>query len=312
MSPRLSTKHLQVLAAFRRSGNLSKIAEALKLTPSAVSRRIDEAEARLGCSLFGKSSNRVRLTPAGEYLLPEAERILADLERAEAVAARLSSDVRHVVRLGMCKYRAFDWLPAFAAGLPGILPGVRLELMADAEHGGLEALAGGTVDVVLTPFMESHPGTTRVALFEDELVALVAPSHRLARRRVLDPAEIEPEDFYTYDLAVAPGFEYLEFLRPANARPRRYVIVDTPEAAAGAARGGQGLTMLSRWAFASDIAARRLVALRLGPAGVGITWAAALRAAEGKQSIVHRLALQLGAFLRRPRSRGKPRGGDPH
>ena len=45
MTQRLSIKHLQVLAAFRRTGRLSKIAEFLKLTPSAVSRRIDEAEA---------------------------------------------------------------------------------------------------------------------------------------------------------------------------------------------------------------------------------------------------------------------------
>ena len=41
MTQRLSIKHLQVLAAFRRTGSLSKIAEYLKLTPSAVSRRID-------------------------------------------------------------------------------------------------------------------------------------------------------------------------------------------------------------------------------------------------------------------------------
>ena len=66
MTQRLSIKHLQVLAAFRRTGSLSKIAEFLKLTPSAVSRRIDEAEARLGLALFAKASNRVRLTPAGE------------------------------------------------------------------------------------------------------------------------------------------------------------------------------------------------------------------------------------------------------
>jgi len=69
MTQRLSIKHLQVLAAFRRTGSLSKIAEFLKLTPSAVSRRIDEAEARLGRALFVKASNRVRLTPAGEYIL---------------------------------------------------------------------------------------------------------------------------------------------------------------------------------------------------------------------------------------------------
>src|SRR5215469_9340157 len=128
MTQRLSIKHLQVLAAFRRMGSLSKIAEILKLTPSAVSRRIDEAEARLGLALFTKASNRVRLTPAGEYILEAAERILADLDR---VAARLSSDVHHVIRIGMSIYRSFAWFPDFVAYLARTRPGIRLELAAD-------------------------------------------------------------------------------------------------------------------------------------------------------------------------------------
>jgi LysR family transcriptional regulator for metE and metH len=123
MTQRLSIKHLQVLAAFRRTGSLSKIAEILKLTPSAVSRRIDEAETRLGLALFTKASNRVRLTPAGEYILQAAERILADLDRVESVAARLGSDVHHVIRIGMSIYRSFAWFPDFVAYLAKVRPG---------------------------------------------------------------------------------------------------------------------------------------------------------------------------------------------
>src|SRR5258706_15287822 len=98
MMQRLSIKHLQFLAAYRRTGNLTKIAEFLKLTPSAVSRRIAEAEAKLGLALFARAGNRVRLTPAGEYILQAAERILADLNRAETVASRLRSPVHRLGR----------------------------------------------------------------------------------------------------------------------------------------------------------------------------------------------------------------------
>src|SRR5258706_11269341 len=108
MMQRLSIKHLQVLAAYRRTGNLTKIAEFLKLTPSAVSRRIDEAEARLGLALFAKASNRVRLTPAGEYILQAAEPTLAGIDRVESGAAPLGSNVPHVLRIGLSVYRSFD------------------------------------------------------------------------------------------------------------------------------------------------------------------------------------------------------------
>ena len=294
---RLSIKHLQVLTAFRRTGSLSKIAETLKLTPSAVSHRIDEAETRLGIALFSKVGNRIRLTPAGEFILSAAERILADLERAESVAARLGSDVRQIVRIGMSVYRSFSWLPDFESALKRECPGIGLELVADLENNDLEALKAGLVDVVLTPFPYDYPGILRLPLFNDELVALVAPSHRLARQRFLKAKDIEPEDYYTYSLAVTPGFEYVRFLQPAHARPRRYVIVPTPEANAAAAMSGQGLTVLSRWAVRSDIAEGKLVALPLDRQGLKIAWSALLRASDRGNSAPHQVARQLAAFF---------------
>ena len=309
MTQRLSIKHLQVLAAFRRTGSLSKIAEILKLTPSAVSRRIDEAEARLGLALFTKASNRVRLTPAGEYILQAAERILADLDRVESVAARLGSDVHHVIRIGMSIYRSFAWFPDFAAYLARVRPGIRLELAADVEKAEFDALKGHNVDIVMTPLVDDVPGTARIELFPDELVALVAPTHRLARQRSLRPQDVAPEDYYTYSLAVTPGFEYLEFLLPGHAVPHRYIIVSAAEAAAAAARGGQGLTILSKWAMQSDLDDGRLVGLRLGERGVKIAWGALLRATDGKGSVPFDVAQNLREFFaQRSQRRRKPHG----
>ena len=304
MTQRLSIKHLQVLAAFRRTGRLSKIAEFLKLTPSAVSRRIDEAEARLGLALFAKASNRVRLTPAGEYILQAAERILADLDRVESVAARLGSDVHHVIRIGMSIYRSFDWFPDFAAYLAKAKPGIRLEL-ADDDKDELDALKGHGVDIVMTPLVDDFPGTSRVELFADDLVALVAPSHRLAKRRFMRPEDVAPEDFYTYSLSVRPGFEYLEYLLPAHAAPHRYIVVAAPESAAALARGGQGLTILSKWAVQSDLDDGRLIGLALGKGGVKIAWAALLRSTDGKGTVAYDVALLLRDFFAQRRRQAR-------
>lgn len=296
MTQRLSIKHLQVLVAYRSSGSLTRIAQLLKLTPSAVSRRVEEAEARLGIALFAKTGNRVRLTPAGEYVVRTAERILADLERAETVATRLGSNVREVVRIGMAAYRNFSWVPQFAAHLRKAAPQIAIELAVDAEGAGIDALKAQVVDVFITPH-GAAPQTTRTELFSDELVALVSPTHRLGERRTLLPADVETEVFYTYSLAVAPGFEYLRFLRPAHVNPVRYVMVASPETAAAAVRGGQGMTILSRWCVRSDLEDRRLVALTLGEWGVKIRWGALVRAGDEKRSAAQEVAEHLRAFF---------------
>lgn len=301
MTQRLSIKHLQVLVAFRRSGSLARIAELLKLTPSAVSRRIEEAEARLGIALFSRTGNRIRLTPAGEYVVRTAERILADLDRAESVAARLGGNVRDVVRIGMATYRNFGWLPQFAAFLRKSTPDLGIELAAGAEAADIEALKGQVVDVFITPHDDAAQ-THRTELFADELVALVAPSHRLAGRHSINPADVESEVFYTYSLSVQPGFEYLEFLQPARVDPVRYVLVPSPETAAAAVRGGQGMTILSRWSVRAELEDKRLVALSLGERGVKIHWGALVRAGDDRRSAGRDVADQLRAFFAIPRT----------
>src|SRR5262249_707780 len=149
----------------------------------------------------------------------------------------------------------------------------------------------------------------RMPLFTDELVALVAPTHRLAKQRYLKALDIEPEDFYTYSLAVTPGFEYAKFLQPAHARPRRYVVIPTPEATAAAAMSGQGLTVLSRWAMQPSIDDGKLVALPLDRHGLKIAWSALLRSSDRGNSAPHQVARQLAAFFAgRPSSRkGRPK-----
>jgi LysR family transcriptional regulator for metE and metH len=225
-----------------------------------------------------------------------AERILADLERAETVAARLGSNVREVVRIGMAAYRNFSWVPQFVTHLRKVAPHIAIELAVDADGAGIDALKAQVVDVFITPH-EAPSQTTRIDLFPDEIVALVAPTHRLAARRTLVPAEVEAEVFYTYSLAVAPGFEYLKFLQPAHVDPVRYVMVASPETAAAAVRGGQGMTILSRWCVRSDLEDGRLTALTLGERGVKIRWGALVRAGDEKRSAAHEVAQQLRAFF---------------
>jgi LysR family transcriptional regulator for metE and metH len=109
---------------------------------------------------------------------------------------------------------------------------------------------------------------------------------------------------------VRPGFEYLGFLQPAHAGPHRYVIVDGPESAAAAARGGQGLTMLSKWAVEADLDDRRLIALSLGERGLKIAWAALLRATDGKGTVAFDVAQLLRSFFVERRKGGRrPRTG---
>lgn len=128
-------------------GSVTRAARALRLAPSAVSRRIKELEARLGTQLLVRTTRRMSVTDAGRSFHDRARRILGDLEEAE----REVSD-RH-------------------AALSGTLR-VAMPLTFGAAH----------LTPILVEFMRAHPGVVIDADFSDRIVDLVAEGFDLAIR----------------------------------------------------------------------------------------------------------------------------------
>jgi LysR family transcriptional regulator for metE and metH len=119
-------------------------------------------------------------------------------------------------------------------------------------------------------------------------------------RRFPCAADVEPEDYYTYSMAVTPGFEYLRFLRPANVRRGVTSSSARWKPRPPRLRGGQGVSILSRWAMRAEIEDGRLVPLRAYRARRQDRLTALLRRSDGAGSAPHATAL---------RARGLPREG---
>jgi len=80
-------------------GSVTRAAEALRIAPSAVSRRIKELEARLGTQLLSRTTRRMSLTEAGRSFHARCQRILADVEEAEAEASDRQSALKGGLRV---------------------------------------------------------------------------------------------------------------------------------------------------------------------------------------------------------------------
>ncbi|MGH6819307.1 MAG: LysR family transcriptional regulator, partial [Methylocella sp.] len=111
--PKLEARHYILLAAINRLGSMSAAADALGVTPSAVTHRIREAERRLGISLTARLGSQFQLTLSGKRLAQSADRALDELFRAEIDATRIGRGAGSIVRLGMATYNFFHWLPSF-------------------------------------------------------------------------------------------------------------------------------------------------------------------------------------------------------
>jgi DNA-binding transcriptional LysR family regulator len=78
----MKLRQLRYFAAVVSHGNFSRAAEALHLTPRALSRQVKSLEDELGVALFKRESNSVSLTHLGQIFFEEAREVLARLEKA--------------------------------------------------------------------------------------------------------------------------------------------------------------------------------------------------------------------------------------
>ena len=163
---------LEIFRSVALEGSVSRAAERLHRVQSNISTRIRQLEDRLGVRLFLRQSRGLALTPAGEALLPYAERLL-DLS-SEAEAALTDGKPRGAFRVGTLESTA-------AARLPGVLsryheshPHVQVELVTDTTQGLLDRLLEYEIEVAFVAGPVSHVALDTLPVFTESLV-LVAP-----------------------------------------------------------------------------------------------------------------------------------------
>lgn len=298
MGPLLDIRHLIMIRAIAECGRVTDAAERLGLTPSALSHRIREAERRLDVQLFTRMHKRLRMTPAAEHLASVAERVLGELDRAEADLRRMNSGVQHVVRLVVEAYSAYHWLPGFRQHLKAEDPGIELQVMAGAGRDVVQALANRHVDLALVSGELAHNATHRIRLFEDELLFIMPPGHRHADKPFIEGPDIVGETFITFARTPQPDREFARLFRPAESYPTWATTVELPEAIVELVAAGQGTSVLSAWALKAPLADGRILASRLGAEGITVPWHAAIRSEDAASGPIVRTAEALEAWCR--------------
>jgi DNA-binding transcriptional LysR family regulator len=193
-------RRLRALRELAGRGTIAATAEALHLTPSAVSQQLAALERDVGQPLLEPNGRSVRLTPAAEAVLGHADAVFSELERMDATLAALAGGERGRVRIG-----------SFATGIRGlVVPAVmRLRERAPAVEVVIEdaeapvvfdLLARADIDLALSMECESAPAVDdprfeRVALMSDVLDVALPAGHRLVDADVVAMTDLAGEPF---------------------------------------------------------------------------------------------------------------------
>jgi LysR family transcriptional regulator for metE and metH len=271
MDVRLEIRHLKLLAAVAEAGSVTEAGKRLHLTQSALSHQLRDAEEKLGTALFLRLGKKMVLTPAGEKLLVSAQHILEELRNAEAQIEGLNGGTRGVIRLCTECYTCYHWLPPLLKKFHGKFAKVDVSINASATSHPAKALLEGELDVAIMSDPPRNKSLRVTPMFEDELVFVMAPGHRLAALTQIHPRDVAGETVMIYP---PPEESTLlrKVLQPAGVEPGRILEIPLTEAIVELVAAGTGIAFLARWAIAPQVETGRLVTRPLSARGFRRQW----------------------------------------
>lgn len=183
----LNVTRLRMLREVASRGTIAAAAESLFMTPSAVSQQMAVLEREAGVPLLERSGRGVRLTDAGRGLVANTERILAEIEHAEAQLAAAAHGVIGHVRVSAFPTAARSVLIPALVALREEYPNLRVSMIDLEPEEAMPALKARDLDVMVTyewdllPTLED-PGLERSELLTERVYLALPETHPLAER----------------------------------------------------------------------------------------------------------------------------------
>lgn len=260
--------HLAIIREVERQGSLTAAAEQLFLTQSALSHSIKKLEQQLGTDIWLREGRSLRLTQAGQYLLAVANRLLPQLSLAEERLRQFAQGERGTLRIGMECHPCYQWLLKVVSPYLANWPDVDVDVKQKFQFGGIGALFGYEIDMLVTPDPLYKPGLKFVPVFDYEQVLVVHRQHALAQAEYVRPDQLSSETLITYPVDIDRLDIYNQFLQPAGISPQVHKPIETTDIMLQMVASGRGVAALPRWLVEEYQSRFDVVPVKLGKQGI--------------------------------------------
>ena len=260
--------HLAIVQEVEKQGSLTAAADVLCVTQSALSHSMRKLEAQLGTDVWLREGRSLRLTQAGQYLLAVANRVLPQLDLAESRLQQFAQGERGSLRIGMECHPCYQWLLKIVSPYLAAWPDVDVDVKQKFQFGGIGALFGYEIDMLVTPDPLFKPGLHFEPVFDYEQVLVVAANHTLAQAGHVKPGDLSREVLITYPVAVDRLDIYTQFLLPKGIAPRRHKTIETTDIMMQMVASGRGVAALPRWLALEYAEKMAVVPVKLGSKGI--------------------------------------------
>ena len=238
----MELRQLQYLRYIARVSGFRRAADELDMSQATLSEQIKLLEQELGVRLFERRGRNLVLTEAGKTLLARAERVLEEVKAAQEEMLEFAHLDRGQLIVGTMTGNGPFWLPAFLAAFMRQHPHLELTLVERVSGVLLRMLEAGEVHVacilIPTEDPEVPPGISTREVYCRELLVVVSPNHRFARRTSVTLEEVAQERLILTTPEEAPRRVVDRAFRARGLQPQVSFEADDPMTLIGLAAEG--------------------------------------------------------------------------
>lgn len=211
----IELRHLRYFVAVAEGLHFGRAAERLHIAQPSLSQQIRRLENEVGFELLKRTSRQVKLTAAGEELLPRAIRILDDAETAVRATREAGEGVTGHLTLGFIEVAAITIVPEAVRRFRASHPRVGLTLRELGVEEQVERVHTGRLDLGFIRVDPSIEGLVTETVLEERMVVAVPAGHTFADRQSVKMEEIASEPLIAVERDILPDLydETINLLR---------------------------------------------------------------------------------------------------
>ncbi|OYT19232.1 MAG: LysR family transcriptional regulator [Nitrospira sp. UW-LDO-01] len=184
---------LQYIVAVAQERHFGRAAERVFVTQPALSLAIKKLEEELGAMIFERRTNRITLTPLGEQIVHQAQRVLEEIDHIKILAAQGKDQLAGLLRFGVIATVGPYILPDLVPLLNQRAPKMPLELEENLTLNLAGMLKNGKLDVIMIALPFDEPGIMTQALYDEPFKVLVPIGHPWQKKKLIDAQQLGSE-----------------------------------------------------------------------------------------------------------------------
>lgn len=242
-------KYIKLISAIVNYGSITKAAQVLNLTQSALSHQLKEIEAQKEVKFFTRSNRKLNLTPAGKMVYVASERILSEINKLESDLKNLNKLNNGHIRISAACTTSYHWLPRVLKQFKSDYPNIHVDIILENSSHPINEIIQGKIDIsiVITPI--ENENIEYKHLFDDELVAIFSKKHRFNKKQFLIAKDFKDEHLIIHSKPLRTVVFYERVLKPKGIEPIKISELPLTEATIELIKSDYGVAVMPKWSI---------------------------------------------------------------